>query len=42
MLLPLRFNDGTPVPGALAADSLLKSRFQQIDIWLTTYSIEVL
>jgi hypothetical protein len=97
MLLPLRFNDGQPVPDDLIGDSLLelrqrfgaascesqvtqgtwihegqvfrdelvriyvdapdvpesreffaqfkeqlKSRFRQIDIWMTTYSIEVL
>jgi hypothetical protein len=97
ILLPLRFNDGQPVPDDLVADSLLeleqkfgavssetqtirglwrhegesyrddlirvfvdvadeaehrkfflefkeslKARFQQIDIWMTTYPIEVL
>ena len=97
ILLPLRFNDGQPVPDELVADTLLeleqrfgavssetqtirglwryegesyrddlvrvfvdvadqadhrrffvefkerlKSRFQQIDIWMTTYPIEVL
>ena len=97
ILLPLRFNDGQPVPDDLVADTLLeleqkfgavssetqiirglwrregesyrddlgrvfvdvvdepehrhfflefkerlKSRFQQIDIWMTTYLIEVL
>jgi hypothetical protein len=97
MLLPLRFNDGSPVPNDLVADTLLdlrerfgavscesqttqgswlhegqiyrdelirvyvdapdgpesreffrefkellKTRFQQIDIWMTTYAIEVL
>ena len=97
MLLPLRLNDGTPVPDAAVADTLLeleqrfgavscdtqtirgqwrheglsyrddlirvfvdvadepesrqffvefkeklKARFQQLDIWLTTYLIEVL
>ena len=97
ILLPLRFNDGRPVPDDLIADTLLelrhqfgavscdtqtirgtwtfesevfrddlvrvyvdandvlenreffvqfkerlKSRFQQLDIWMTTYSIEVL
>jgi len=97
MLLPLRFNDGQPVPGEAVADVLielrthfgaassetqtiqglwqhegqvyrdeltrvfvdvpdtpesreffvqfkdhLKSRFQQIDIWLTTYLVEVI
>ena len=97
VLLPLRFNDGTPVPDAAVADTLLeleerfgavscetqpirgqwrhqgqsyrddlirvfvdvadepesrqffvefkdrlKGRFQQLDIWLTTYLIEVL
>lgn len=97
VLLPLRFNDGTPVPDDLVAETLvelrdrfgavscetqtirghwrfegqpfrdelirafvdapdepecrrffveykdrLKSRFQQIDIWMTTYLIEVL
>jgi hypothetical protein len=97
ILLPLRFNDGQPVPDDLVADTLLeleqrfgavssetqtirglwryegesyrddlirvfvdvadeaehrrfflefkerlKARFQQIDIWMTTYSIEVL
>jgi hypothetical protein len=97
VLLPLRLNDGTPVPDAAVADTLieleerfgavscetqtirgrwraegqtyrddlirvfvdveddpthrdffvafkdvLKSRFQQLDIWLTTYLIEVL
>ena len=33
MLLPLRFNDGQPIPG--------ESKFQQIDIWMTTYLVEV-
>lgn len=94
VLLPLRFNDGTPVPDAAVADMLLefeerfgaiscetqtirgrwraegqsyrdglirvfvdapesreyfsadkerlKARFQQLDIWMTTYLIEVL
>lgn len=97
VLLPLRFNDGTPVPDAAVADTLiefetqfgavscetqtirgrwrhegqsfrddlirvfvdvpdtpesrdyfiaskerLKARFQQLDIWMTTYLIEVL
>jgi hypothetical protein len=97
VLLPLRFNDGTPVPDAAIADTLteleerfgavscetqttrgrwrhegqsyrddlirvyvdgpdvpesrqffaeckerLKARFQQLDIWMTTYLIEVL
>ena len=97
VLLPLRFNDGSPVPDAAVADTLLeleerfgavscetqtirgqwrhqgqtyrddlirvfvdvadepesrhffvehkerlKARFQQLDIWLTTYLIEVL
>jgi hypothetical protein len=97
MLLPLRFNDGQPVPGELVADVLielrshfsavssetqtiqghwqhegqlyrdelsrvfvdvpdtqeareffarfketLKSKFQQLDIWMTTYLVEVL
>jgi len=97
VLLPLRFNDGTPVPDDLVADTLieleerfgavscetqtirghwryegqpfrddlirvfvdvpddpecrqffvafkdrLKTRFQQLDIWMTTYLIEVL
>ena len=97
LLLPLRFNDGNPVPDALIADTLieleqqfgavsaetqvirgqwrhenqryrdelvrlfvdvadtsenreffvgykaqLKTRFQQLDIWMTTYPIEVL
>ena len=97
ILLPLRFNDGQPVPDELIADTLLelrqqfgavscetqtirgiwtfeaevfrddlvrvyvdaddtpecreffvqfkerlKSRFQQVDIWMTTYPIEVL
>ena len=44
MLLPLRFNDGTAVPNELVADSLLelRERFGQIDVWITTYSIEVL
>jgi len=97
VLLPLRFNDGTPVPDAAVADTvieleghfgavscetqtilgrwradgqsyrddlirvfvdapdtpesrayfvaakeLFKARFQQLDIWLTTYLIEVL
>ena len=96
MLLPLRFNDGQPIPGELVADVLielrnhfgavscetqtiqglwqhegnvyrdelsrvfvdipdtegsrefftrfketLKSKFQQIDIWMTTYLVEV-
>jgi hypothetical protein len=97
ILLPLRFNNGQPIPGELIADTLLeleqrfgavsaetqaiqgqwrhsgksyrddltrvfvdvpdapesfaffqefkdrlKSRFQQIDIWMTTYPIEVI
>ena len=97
MLLPLRFNDGSPVPDELIADTLveleqrfgavscetqttrgfwrhegesyrdelvrvyldvqdvpenrkffsqfkepLKARFRQIDIWLTTYSLDVI
>jgi hypothetical protein len=97
MLLPLRFNDGQPVPGALIAETLveleqkfgavssetqtihgrwhqegiayrddlvrvfvdvpdetearqffaeykerLKARFGQLDIWMTTYPVEVL
>ena len=49
VLLPLRFNDGTPVPDApesreylVAAKERLKARFQQLDIWMTTCLIEVL
>jgi hypothetical protein len=32
ILLPLRYNDGKPIP----------TPFQQLDIWLTSHSIEVL
>ena len=67
ILLPLRFNDGQPVPdeGQSYRDDLvrvfvdvpdvaesrqfflefkerLKARFRQIDIWMTTYPIELL
>ena len=45
MLLPLRFNDGKSVPAELIADTLLellKVRFRQIDIWLTTYPLDVI
>ena len=35
ILLPLRYNDGQPVPDDL-------ERFQQIDVWITTHPIEVL
>jgi hypothetical protein len=35
ILLPLRFNDGRPVPNELVADTLL-------DIWMTTYPIQVI
>jgi hypothetical protein len=64
LLLPLRFNDGQPVPDALIADPLVEleqrfgavssetqvirgqwrhqGRFRQLDIWMTTYLIEVI
>ena len=44
VLLPLRFNDGTADSGAYlsAAKYRVKARFQQLDIWMTTYLIEVL
>jgi hypothetical protein len=32
MLLPLRFNDGDQ----------LKARFQQVEIWMTTYPLQVM
>ena len=75
VLLPLRFNDGQPVPDEIVADTLLEleqrfgavscetmdlarrsyrddlirvfvdvgddqARFQQLDIWMTTYLVE--
>ena len=69
VLLPLKFNDGRPVPDELISETLLeletsrlfvdvpdlpehrqffaelkgrlKSRFQQLEIWMTTYPIDV-
>jgi hypothetical protein len=47
ILLPQRFNDGTAVPDELVGQTILefkeqlKARFQQIDIRITTYLIEV-
>src|SRR5882724_6416023 len=41
ILLPLRFNDGQPVPPELLAKQV-KADFQQLDSWLTSYPIEVL
>lgn len=37
ILLPLRFNDGTQVPKGLLAQTV-----QQLEIWVTSHSIEVL
>jgi hypothetical protein len=51
ILLPLRFNDGTAALRTyweerslilLNYKEGLKRKFQQLDIWLTSYSIEVL
>ena len=61
VLLPLKFNDGKPVPDDLIADTFVdvpdlaanrqffvefkqraKTRFQQIDLLVTTYPLDLL
>jgi hypothetical protein len=37
ILLPLKFNNGQPVPWTLIGETLLG----QVDIWMTTYPIEI-